>query len=275
MFNQNNNSFLGSTPPITRNLLIINVVVWLILRFFDRGFLFSILSLRSIDAGHFFVYQLVTSMFVHLEFWHLFFNMFALFIFGRTMEQYWGSKRFLFYYMLTGIGAGFLQWIICNMQNEPAICYGASGAVFGLLLAFGMTFPNAPVYLYFLLPIKAKWLVIGFGVIELVSGMSSRGGGETVGVGHFAHLGGMLFGLLLILYWRNKYAVHRFFDVKKWFKKKPKITYYKHPETDYDYNKRKKEEQDYIDSILDKIKKSGYNSLTENEKKALFNAGKQ
>ena len=265
----------SSIPPVTRNLLIINVIVWLILRFFSRSeFLYSILPLISIDANHFFVYQLVTSMFVHLDFWHLFFNMFALFIFGRTMEQYWGAQRFVFYYMLTGIGAGLLQWVVCVMQGEPALIFGASGAIFGLLLAFGMTFPNAPVYLYFLIPIKAKWLVIGFGVIELVSGMSNQVG-EGVNVGHFAHLGGMLFGLLLILYWRNKYAVRRFFDIKKWFKKKPKISYYHPPETDYDYNKRKKEEQEYIDRILDKIKKSGYNSLSENEKKALFNAGKQ
>jgi len=272
MFSLNNSQI----PPVTRNLLIINVVVWLILRYFDQsGSLFSILSLHSIEAGRFYVYQLITSMFVHLTFWHLFFNMFALFIFGRTMEQYWGPKRFLSYYMITGIGAGLLQWIICAIQNEPAVCYGASGAVFGLLLAFGMTFPNAPVYLYFLFPIKAKWLVIGFGVIELLSGISSQPGVKEVNVGHFAHLGGMLFGLLLILYWRNKFRMHRFFDFKKWFKKKPKISYQQQrPETDYDYNKRKKEEQDYIDRILDKIKKSGYNSLSENEKKALFNAGK-
>ena len=150
--------------------------------------------------------------------------MFSVFIFGRTLEMVWGGKRFLVFYIITGLGAGLIQeitwylslheaiahteaaigWEHTQMMLNNIITIGASGAVFGILLAFGMLFPNAELFLMFIpIPIKAKYFVIGYGLIELFLGIrSSSGGGDNIA--HFAHLGGMLFGLILILYWRKK-----------------------------------------------------------------------
>lgn len=131
---------------------------------------------------------------MHGNLTHLFFNMFALWMFGNTMENIWGTKRFLVYYLACGLGAGLLTLLIPG----AALTVGASAAVYGLLLAFGLTFPNDYIYLYFLVPIKAKWFVIGYAVIELFEGFFINDG-----IAHFAHLGGMLVGLLLILWWRR------------------------------------------------------------------------
>ena len=207
----NNNSYSNSLPPVTRYILIINGVIWLICGLLNQTWLASILGLYSINTGGFLIYQLVTYMFTHIEFGHVFFNMFALFMFGRSLEYYWGHKRFLLYYMLTGIGAGLIQLLVCHLQGVPSFTIGASGSVFGLLLAFGMIFPNIPLYIMFIpIPIKAKYMVIGYGVLEFFFGIANRSGDN---VAHFAHLGGMLFGILIILYWRKKGIGHdnRFF----------------------------------------------------------------
>ncbi len=133
---------------------------------------------------------------------HLFFNMFAVFMFGRTLETIWGPKKFLLYYLLTGIGAGLTQVLVCYLSGSMALTVGASGAVFGILVAFGMLFPNAELMLLFPpIPIKAKWFVIGYGVLELFLGVA---GSEMDNVAHFAHLGGLLVGLVILLYWRKK-----------------------------------------------------------------------
>lgn len=210
-------------PPAVKNLLIINFVIWLLdLSLQTRGIDISKwLGLHYITAENFYPFQYVTYMFLHQGFSHVFFNMFALWMFGYAIENAWGSKRFLLYYFVTGIGAGIVQTVVVGIdvyltlgtflpdmkaiyplaahQINNIITIGASGAVFGILLAFGMMFPNLHIYLYFLLPIKAKWFVIIYGVIELVAGI----GGSGDGVAHFAHLGGMLFGIGLILYWRK------------------------------------------------------------------------
>jgi membrane associated rhomboid family serine protease len=189
--------------------------------------------------------QLVTYMFLHGGFTHIFFNMFALWMFGYTLEHVWGPKRFLTYYFVTGIGAALVHMIVLwinisgiqsdvtavmmapswsmnpgdpayinqasNYMNELVILkmdvptVGASGAVFGILLAFGMMFPNALIYLYFFFPIKAKWFVIAYGAMEIYFGFANNPGDN---VAHFAHLGGMLFGIFMILYWRKKDRVH-------------------------------------------------------------------
>ena len=158
-------------------------------------------------------------MFMHANFEHIFFNMFALWMFGNTLENIWGSKRFLLFYIICGLGAAVSQEVVQFIDFEMRTDWqglailndgmrevlntwntvGASGAVYGLLLAFGMLFPNSRIYLYFLFPIKAKWFVIGYAVIELLSGFFTSGN-----VAHFAHLGGMLFGLILILIWKKK-----------------------------------------------------------------------
>lgn len=212
-------------PPVVKHLLIINVLLYLATFTMNRFHidLTDYLGLHFFKASDFRAYQLITYMFMHGNFEHLFFNMFALWMFGNTLENIWGSKRFLWFYMLCGIGAGLCQEVVQYIQYVTTLAQydsvnfgggqvismanylnmlntvGASGAIYGLLLAFGMMFPNSMIYLYFFVPIKAKWFVIGYAVIELVSGFI--GGGN---VAHFAHLGGMLFGLILILVWKKK-----------------------------------------------------------------------
>ena len=212
-------------PVVVKNLLIINGIMFLadlVLARFGID-LTRILGLHFFMASDFHVYQLFTYMFMHGNFWHLFFNMFALWMFGNTLENSWGPKRFLLFYILCGLGAGLMQegvqYIeyvtkLSSYQNVnmggaiiPMSEYlnymttvGASGAVYGLLLAFGMMFPNSLIYLYFAIPIKAKWFVIGYAVIELLNGIGASGDQGA----HFAHLGGMLVGLIIILIWRKK-----------------------------------------------------------------------
>lgn len=185
-------------PTVVKNLLIINLIVFLATMVLEKyGYLMitNMLALNPIGSGRFRIWQLVTYMFMHANFEHIFFNMFALWMFGYVIENYWGSRRFLFYYLVCGVGAG-----LCNLLVPGwSITVGASGAVYGILLAFGMMFPEERIYLYFLVPIKAKWFVIGYAVLELFAGVT----GTAAGVAHFAHLGGMIFGFLLILYWRK------------------------------------------------------------------------
>ena len=279
MFNSSNNGFLGGIPAVTRNILIINLIIWGACNFIKQFPLANFLALYSFDSDNFYLYQLITYQFTHTEFLHLFFNMFALFMFGRVLESYWGPARFLTYYMITGIGAGLIQLTICYFQGVFSIMIGASGAVFGILLAFGMIFPNVQLMIIPIpFPIKAKYLVIGYGLLELFLGVSNRAGDN---VAHFAHLGGMLFGIVLILYWRKKNGNFRTGNpwnqsfIKKitnLFKRKPKMNIHKRVENDWDYNARKAEEQKEIDRILDKIKYNGYDSLSESEKKKLFDA---
>jgi membrane associated rhomboid family serine protease len=196
-------------PPVTRNILIINILIFLACNVFKS--LVFYLALFPVESGYFNLYQLVTFMFTQTALWHLFFNMFAVFMFGRVLENYWGSKKFLIYYMICGIGSGLIQLLVCHLTGAFYPTIGASGAVFGILLAFGMLFPNAPLYLWFIpIPIKAKYFVVGYGLIELYLGFANRVGDN---VAHFAHLGGMLFGIFLILYWKykdKKNGIYRF-----------------------------------------------------------------
>ena len=234
---------MNNIPTITKNLIAINVLMFLAhLVAEQQGVdLRAILGLHFYMSADFQPYQLVTYMFMHASFSHLFFNMFALFIFGGTMERAWGEKRFLLYYLVAGVGAALLQETVGLMRynviagsmnpleveyvlthglealnqgknfvvpslaelnlvvNLPAV--GASGAVYAILLGFGMQFPNERMFVFPIpFPIKAKYFVVGYAVIELYLGVS----GTADGVAHFAHLGGMLFGFLLILYWRKK-----------------------------------------------------------------------
>jgi membrane associated rhomboid family serine protease len=266
-------------PPVVKNLLIINGLFYLATMAAGKAFnidLTKILGLHYIGASDFSPYQYITYMFMHsaTNFSHILFNMFALWMFGNTLENVWGSKRFLIYYMLTGIGAAIVYtfWIsfeimpvvnaVDQFLNNPSLdsfalfrssdkfiianyeiqnsfnsfvesynrliitdktaalqetvdfmsqykesymnahtVVGASGAVYGILLAFGMMFPNQIIYLYFAIPVKAKWVVLGFGLLELYSGFSNRPGDN---VAHFAHLGGMLIGFIIISYWKKK-----------------------------------------------------------------------
>jgi membrane associated rhomboid family serine protease len=225
MSNQYSPTGFSFLPVVVKNLLIINAIMFLadvVLARFGID-LSNILGLHFFMASDFHVHQLFTYMFMHGNFSHLFFNMFALWMFGNTLENIWGPKRFLLFYILCGIGAGLIQegvqYIVyarelsqyqnVNMGGTiiPMGQYlnylttvGASGAIYGLLLAFGMMFPNSMIYLYFFMPIKAKWFVIGYAVIELLNGLGASGDH----VAHFAHLGGMLVGLIIILIWKKK-----------------------------------------------------------------------
>lgn len=239
--NQNSAGFMSSIPVVTRNLLIINVLAYFAtVMLKDIVNLNNYLSLHYITSSLFMPHQIITYMFMHGGISHLFFNMFAVFMFGRVLETVWGPKKFFVYYIITGIGAAALQILVtylrirgiegslspdivsqvqagatsvmANVSDHEAIqnlfalintpMLGASGAVFGILVAFGMLFPNAELMLLFPpIPIKAKWFVIGYGVIELSLGVVDRVGDN---VAHFAHLGGLITGLIILLYWRKK-----------------------------------------------------------------------
>ena len=200
-------------PFVVKNLIIINAIVFVVTMLAQK-FMYETFSLFYFTSPFFKPFQLITYMFMHGDFWHIFFNMFSLYMFGSVIESYWGGKKFFLYYMICGIGAGLINELVMYLQIafaetpglvEAAInrvpTVGASGAIYGLLLAYGMMFPNN--VLQFVFPpiaMKAKWMVIIFGAIELLSGLSGRGGN----VAHFAHLGGMIFGVIMILYWKKK-----------------------------------------------------------------------
>ncbi len=214
-------------PTITKNLIIINIL-FLLGTIVAQSYgidLTYYLGLHFFMADNFNLVQLFTYMFMHGGFTHLFFNMFAVWMFGRILEQVWGPKRFLFYYILCGVGAGVIQELVQFIHYEVTLSafdsintgaaiipmseylnlmttVGASGAVYAILLAFGMTFPNQQIFIFPLpVPIKAKYFVIGYALIELYSGFANSANDN---VAHFAHLGGMIFGFILIMYWRKK-----------------------------------------------------------------------
>ena len=278
-------------PTVTKNLLIVNFLAFLatwILQ--QRGIdLADFGGLHFFLASNFHLYQFVTYMFLHANLTHIFFNMFALWMFGVVVENVWGPKKFLFYYISCGIGAGLMQELVqlLGFSYISTVTIGASGAVYAILLAFGMIFPNERIFIFPLpIPIKAKWFVCGYAAIELFSAISSSGDG----VAHMAHLGGMLFGFLMIRYWNshpdsryNRSSGQEFFEsMKRNFERRrggtnPHMHAEQRNETpvdDMEYNARKKQNQDEIDAILDKIRKSGYDSLTKEEKKKLFDASR-
>jgi membrane associated rhomboid family serine protease len=194
-------SFGPPLTPMVKRLIIITSAVFVLTYIpevmFGWGMPFALFALRPDDVlRRFYVWELVSYLFLHWGFFHIIFNMFALWMFGSDLERLWGRKEFLFYYFLTGIGAGVLDVLLNALfpSGVPTATLGASGAIYGLLLAYGVLFPDRPIYLYLLIPIKAKWFVVIMGVIEFVSSFSAPGSG----VSHVAHLGGMLFGFLYL-----------------------------------------------------------------------------
>lgn len=202
--NYNDSNFTPNTqfsifPPAVKHLLIVNLLVFFALSNpVLQRFLMEFGALWPVGSGLFAPWQLISYMFLHASLGHLFFNLFALWIFGQAIENFWGTKRFATYYFLTGIGAALIHmWI--SGGGAPTV--GASGAVYGILLAFGMMFPNRYIMLLIPpIPIQAKYFVAFFGVIELFSGVMR----PDSGIAHFAHLGGMVVGFLLIRYWKLK-----------------------------------------------------------------------
>ncbi len=243
MYNVGFNRF-GGTPPVIKNLIYLNVIMFVATWVLGSSFNIDLVNLLGIhypSSDLFKPVQIVTHMFMHGGIWHIFFNMFALWMFGKILESVWGSQRFFIYYIVTGLGAAAIHLFVTYLRinslvadmdpqlvaqvyregaglivqnlnythndmaqlnlliNTPTV--GASGAVYGVLLAFGMLFPNTELmFLFPPVPIKAKYVVIGYGAIELFTGLTQPGSN----VAHFAHLGGMLFGFILIKYWGKK-----------------------------------------------------------------------
>ena len=216
-------------PPLVKNLIIINVLVWIAQLIFDKqgSDLTGKLALYPVQHPYFEPYQIATHMFTHhpTMIFHLAFNMFGLWMFGRILENVWGPKKFLTFYVLSGLGAALLHLTVLYFEYTPfweaygalspsdqaylhySHTVGASGAVFGCLAAFGYLFPNSLIYVYFLVPIKAKWFVMIYAGMELFLGVRNSAGDN---VAHWAHLGGALVGFLLVLYW-NRTNRRRFY----------------------------------------------------------------
>lgn len=227
-FRSNSGGFLGFIPPVTRNLIIINTLI-LIITSFSKNFMYETFALFYPASPFFHWWQPVTHMFMHGGFGHLFFNMFTLYMFGSVLERVWGGKKYLLFYMVTGLGAALLhtgvEWLqtlhwqhiiqtgapsaaIAATQSMRAMLstptVGASGAIYGLLLGYAMLFPDSVMTLIFPpISMKAKWFVLVFAVIELLMGVLG-----SDGVAHFAHLGGMLFGFILIRIWRKSHKMY-------------------------------------------------------------------
>jgi membrane associated rhomboid family serine protease len=228
-------SGFGYLPVVTKNIIIINVILFVATMILQqtRGIdLTDFLGLHYHLASDFKPHQFITYIFMHGSLSHIFFNMFGVFIFGQVLEQVWGPKRYLIFYILTGLGAALTQYVIMHFEitdvlaivnaeiNSPYlsavdkadyinqkfdylnrhVIVGASGSLFGLLGGFGMLFPNRRLYLYFLFPVKAKWLVIAYGAFELISGWRND---PRDNVAHFAHIGGLVVGIILVLLWRK------------------------------------------------------------------------
>lgn len=202
-------------PPIVRSLIIINVIVWLIQLLVDKRYdLTDHLALYPIDSPYFRPYEIATHMFAHASytpfgqviFYHILFNMLALWMFGKNLENVWGGKRFLLFYILCGVGAAVMHLLIEHITGSGSAAIGASGAVMGVVVGFGYLFPNTELYIMPIpVPIKAKWAIIGFVLLDLFGGISG-----TDNVAHFAHLGGALTGFILVLIW-NKTDRKRFY----------------------------------------------------------------
>ncbi len=305
---------MPAIPNITKNLLIINILAFLAMKVLGQmgvAELNSLFGLHFFMASNFHVYQLFTYMFMHGGWEHIILNMFMLWMFGALLERVWGPGRFLFYYIFCGVGAGLLQeiaqffsiYFLFNSQHPLGLAeavsvmhqyadqlnayttVGASGAIYACLLAFGMLFPNERMFIIPIpVPIKAKWMVIGSIVLELFMALSMPGDQ----VAHLAHLGGMVFGFFLIRYWRKQAGGYTsgtqlFAQMKQRWEQRNGAHKTSHggakrdevSNPDWEYNARKKATQEEIDRILDKIRKSGYDSLSKEEKQTLFDQSKK
>ena len=195
------------TPPAVKNLIIANSLLFLATYLIPKvnALLGTYGQLFWIGSPNFHIYQFVSYMFLHGSFSHLFFNMFALWMFGRTLEYELGTKRFLIYYFVCGVGAALFQMAVAWAASEYYFTMlGASGATMGLLMAFGVMHPNNQIFIFPIpMPIKAKWFVIGYIVLEVLQGWGVAGDG----IAHFAHVGGMLWGWALLQYWKNKRVI--------------------------------------------------------------------
>ena len=293
--------------PAVKVILIINVVFYLLTYLITPAFslnghkdwFLNFNALHPIGYSGFALYQYVTYMFMHGGWWHLFFNMWSLMIFGNAVEQQLGTKRFVYYYLLSGIGAALVNQLCTFIGLIPPVqLVGASGAIYGVMVAAAFFFPNARLFIIPIpFPIKLKYLVGFYTLVEMYMGITS-----IDGVAHFAHLGGILVGLLLLFLWRAQAkrnaggweykhdssvrGSHYDKDEGLWQRVKkvfggsrtPKMRVTNVREVNYadhEYNRQKVQNNEEIDRILDKIRKNGYQNLSAQEKETLFNASKR
>ncbi len=227
--NQGRGGFLSNMPTAIRHIIIINVLV-MVMMYLNENFMVSKFALFYPTSPFFHWWQPVTHMFLHGGFFHLFFNMYTLFIFGTVLERVWGTKKFVLFYFVTGLGAAAIhtgvEWIqvqywigkaaegsmgaqaaIHTLKMTPTV--GASGAIYGVLMGYAMLYPDSVLTLIFPpVSMKAKWFVLIFAAIELLTGVTGTGGG----IAHFAHLGGLIFGFLLIMYWKKNHMLYSRMD---------------------------------------------------------------
>jgi membrane associated rhomboid family serine protease len=289
-------------PPMIKNILIINIAVFFIQKISESiafgGYpgwyllnrYFALNPLTGFDSAgisyNFQVWQLFTYQFMHADFMHIFFNMLMLWMFGMEIENIMGSRKFLFFFLLSGLGAGLLQLLGAPLLSDSAgITIGASGAVYGVMIAFAMFFPDRYIMFYFLIPVKAKYLITFFIVLEFFSVR------EASVVAHLAHIGGALTAFVFLLIDRkNQFNINRVFSnfkrpktyggnpFRPRYQKKTVKDYDVEDAKFYDINSKPSEEevtQEQIDKILDKISQSGYQGLSDREKRILFEASKK
>lgn len=221
--------FLANIPPAVKNIIFINILVML-MTMIKEDFMYETFALFYPTSPFFHWWQPVTHMFMHGGFWHLFFNMYTLWIFGSVLERVWGAKKFLLFYFVTGLGAALVHtgvewlevqyWLMKAADGSYAVqsaidaiemtpTVGASGAIYGVLMGYAMLYPDSILRLIFPpIALKAKWFVLIFAAIELVTGMTGTGGG----IAHFAHLGGLIFGFLLIIFWKKRHTLYSRMD---------------------------------------------------------------
>lgn len=307
-------------PPIIKLLLLSNTVIYIlfnliltglnvggvpfdmiITKYFALNPLTPVLIKDGVDVFKlsFYPWQLVTYMFLHGGFFHLLLNMLALWMFGAELENMWGQKRFLTYYMICGIGAGLCNLLIAPLFTTVGPTVGASGAIYGILVAFGYLFPNRSIFIYGIIPVKAKYLVIIYMLVELFA----VAGGTNSGIAHFAHLGGGVIGLIyMLIYYRgssmkffgnsgfkNKFTSYSSSNKRSYSPpvysnggsaKKENVTDAKYQEiSTVDYKKeieqQEKREEDRLNALLEKISESGYQGLTEAERNELSQLSKK
>lgn len=244
--------------PVIKNLIIFNVSFFLVQEILQIDW-FHIMGLVPALVWKGWIWQLFTYMFLHGSFFHIAINMLILWMFGSELERLWGPREFLKYYFITGIGAALCTVIVNPSSGIPTI--GASGAVYGLLLAYRLTFPNAIIYLYFILPIKAKYFVIIFGVLEFFA--SLRPSSDMVA--HLAHLGGMIFGLIYLK--KDDFLKLIARTLKKKAKKRQAVKM----QREYEEEEKIRAE---VDDLLDKINRIGLENLSKQEKKRLDEASR-
>ena len=249
----------GALSPAIKNIIFANGIIFL-LSYLNSNLGYFINYNFALSAegvfGQFKIWQLVTYMFLHGGFWHIFFNMFILWMFGTELEYSWGTKEFLKYYFLTGIGGGVINLLL---SGEPTV--GASAAVYGIMVAYAVSYPDRLVYIYFLFPVKVKYLM---GFLALFSFFSTIGP-NTSNIAHAAHLGGILIGYVYLKYWFLYYKLREFFNrtFASHSSSGSNLKYTKGGEDKIEYYRKT------IDELLDKINKVGYLNLTEEEKRLL------